>query len=444
MLGGIAVLDLLETYRQRVIAILLTSTTLVAGTIFWTRTTDKYITPACIFLCVCHAWICVRYLDLWISTSFDMIHHAEIGLFNKSGINAVKLSTVAGLGTTELIDEYTKQSNTEKETQELGEKPVLVMIHGFGGANGYWALSSLRLRERFKVYCMEMPLFGRSTRGSIDAKTPDDWLYSMSDAIEKWVVAMELTEFFLLGHSLGSHAAAAYSVRFPHRVMRLILLSPVAVGTPPRTSRSETRWVSSLLTFCWNSGSIMDFIRFLGPLGKMTVRWGFNLRVKYSSQSYLKEISPAHLKAFADYTYLHWSIKNTGNNSLQTILYPFLPYGRKPLIDWLPPSKHSLLETRTEREDAEDSILINSRINHNSREDAQRTSGCKSLQISIIYGSPTQDWMDSKYGFELAAALKKDGVSVKVYEVPHSGHNVMLDAPEAFAETVIEILEDGY
>lgn len=346
MLGGIAVLDLLETYRQRVIAILLTSTTLVAGTIFWTRTTDKYITPACIFLCVCHAWICVRYLDLWISTSFDMIHHAEIGLFNKSGINAVKLSTVAGLGTTELIDEYTKQSNTEKETQELGEKPVLVMIHGFGGANGYWALSSLRLRERFKVYCMEMPLFGRSTRGSIDAKTPDDWLYSMSDAIEKWVVAMELTEFFLLGHSLGSHAAAAYSVRFPHRVMRLILLSPVAVGTPPRTSRSETRWVSSLLTFCWNSGSIMDFIRFLGPLGKMTVRWGFNLRVKYSckqqfveiiiieilpstlllhvwvlcpAQSYLKEISPAHLKAFADYTYLHWSIKNTGNNSLQTM-----------------------------------------------------------------------------------------------------------------------------
>lgn len=125
-------------------------------------------------------------------------------------------------------------------------------------------------------------------------------------------------------------------------------------------------------------------------------------------------------------------------------LYPFLPYGRKPLIDWLPPSKHSLLEIRTEREDAEDSILINSRINHNSREDAQRTSGCKSLQISIIYGSPTQDWMDSKYGFELAAALKKDGVSVKVYEVPHSGHNVMLDAPEAFAETVIEILEDGY
>ena len=125
-------------------------------------------------------------------------------------------------------------------------------------------------------------------------------------------------------------------------------------------------------------------------------------------------------------------------------LHPFLPYGRKPLIDWLPPSKHSLLETRTERDDAEESMLINSRTNHNSQVASRRTSGYRPLPVSIIYGSPTQDWMDSKYGFELATALKKDGVSVKVYEVPNSGHNVMLDAPEAFAETVIEILEDGY
>jgi pimeloyl-ACP methyl ester carboxylesterase len=51
--------------------------------------------------------------------------------------------------------------------------------------------------------------------------------------------------------------------------------------------------------------------------------------------------------------------------------------------------------------------------------------------------------MESKYGFALATVLKKDGVSAKVYEVPHSGHNVMLDAPEVFAETVIEILGNG-
>jgi abhydrolase domain-containing protein 5 len=194
----------------------------------------------------------------------------------------VKLSTVAGLGTTEIIDECITHSAAEKEEQELEEKPVLVMIHGFGGGNGYWSLSSLQLSKRFKVYCIEMPLFGRSARESIDAKTPEEWLSTMYSAIEKWVVAMELNEFILLGHSLGSHVAAAYSVQFPHRVRRLILLSPVAVGTPPITSRSETPCVSSLLTFCWNLFSIMDFIRFLGPLGKITVRWGFNLRVKYS------------------------------------------------------------------------------------------------------------------------------------------------------------------
>jgi len=430
--------SLLTHYPNRLLIASCTTGTLVAGvalSLLSSPTWPASLTSLSICLIFCQAWSCVCYLELWVSTSLEMIRNAEINIFRLSGPNTVKLLVVAGLGTTEVFDMELRE---EGSGAGKAEKPVLVLVHGYGGANAYWALSGMKLTEKFKVYCLELPLFGRSSRKDLCTSSPEQWLQAMSDAIDKWSLDMGLTKFVLLGHSMGAHAAAAFTVRFPHRVLRLFLASPVAVGVSPCTSRFSAEWTAFFWELiCWRYSCIMDYVRFLGPLGQAVVRWGFLRRVNNSHPlSSLRVFSPEYLQALADYTYLHWAMPNTGKNVLQTMLYPYLPYGRKPLIDWLPPSKHGYHHDSAIDNIAEDArLVVPLQLSRNLSEENKMNNPFP--PVSIIYGSPTQDWMDSKYGFELVKALEKDGVTAKVYQLSRSGHLLMLDEPAEFASVLI-------
>lgn len=53
------------------------------------------------------------------------------------------------------------------------------------------------------------------------------------DSLEKWRETMKLEKIVLVGHSLGGFLSACYALKYPERVEKLILVSPVGLPVKP-------------------------------------------------------------------------------------------------------------------------------------------------------------------------------------------------------------------
>jgi pimeloyl-ACP methyl ester carboxylesterase len=107
-----------------------------------------------------------------------------------------------------------------------GDGPALVYLHGAGGLR--WGKALDALAERFRVYGLDLPGFGRSTLA--------DSVNSIPDAADVVGAAMQELgrgeRMHLIGTSLGGRVAAWVAVRHPARVDRLVLESPAAFRPP--------------------------------------------------------------------------------------------------------------------------------------------------------------------------------------------------------------------
>jgi cardiolipin-specific phospholipase len=132
-------------------------------------------------------------------------------------------------------------TNTEQPAYDSSSSRTLVMLHGWGTGMGLWfenldVISSL---PGWNVHVLDNPGMGRSTRETFNISQhkddPDgrkmvaeteEWYLSR---LEAWREKKGLERFVLLGHSLGGYIASIYAMKYPNRVERLILVSPVGV-----------------------------------------------------------------------------------------------------------------------------------------------------------------------------------------------------------------------
>ena len=49
---------------------------------------------------------------------------------------------------------------------------------------------------------------------------------------EKWRIAMDLTDFYLIGHSFGGYQVGLYASKYPQHIRKLILVSPIGIKIP--------------------------------------------------------------------------------------------------------------------------------------------------------------------------------------------------------------------
>lgn len=70
---------------------------------------------------------------------------------------------------------------------------------------------------------------GLSSRPEFNCKTTEEAVNFFVNSMEEWRKALSLSSFFLCGHSLGGYVASAYTLKFPSRVLKLILLSPAGI-----------------------------------------------------------------------------------------------------------------------------------------------------------------------------------------------------------------------
>lgn len=104
--------------------------------------------------------------------------------------------------------------------QTAGHGPPLVMLHGWGLHSGIWSSVLARLRQRFRITCVDLPGHGESRgwTGDFDLETAAAAVLEVVPQRAAW-----------LGWSLGGQVTLAAACAHRERVARMVL-----VATTPR------------------------------------------------------------------------------------------------------------------------------------------------------------------------------------------------------------------
>src|SRR5664279_3457887 len=101
---------------------------------------------------------------------------------------------------------------------DIGEGPPLVLVHGVGGDADQWVFCLDVLAASHRIIALDLPGFGRSTKPPIDYR-----IAGYVEVIERVLVNLGVARAHFLGHSLGGWIVAAFALRLPEKVDRLIL-----------------------------------------------------------------------------------------------------------------------------------------------------------------------------------------------------------------------------
>ena len=167
-----------------------------------------------------------------------------------------------------------------------GKGEPLVVVHGgAGGGAKEWIQSMTELCQHFTVYVPDLPGFGLSQPvcGNHDINEFVDFLNCFTSCLR-------LESFHLAGHSMGGGIALRYTVKFRHRVKKLVLINSIGIGKDiavwVRLTSSSTLCRSLGLAFAtllrvvkWAVNTVYAPFRFVNPLPLAAVLLGASMAI---------------------------------------------------------------------------------------------------------------------------------------------------------------------
>ena len=285
-------------------------------------------------------------------------------------------------GKTEYI--HTLQTTGENKNDDL----VLVHGYGVGLMNFYKMLGTLS--KQYKIWSIDLIGMGASSRPDFNLKTTEDTIDYFVESIEEWRKSVGLESFYMSGHSFGGYMVTWYALKYPHRVKKMMLLSPAGISRidksflDQRTLAQYTWWRRQLMKYLirrWNNGG-------LTPRDFMSALWFWRDRLlkNYLKRTHLKD---REMELAVDYMKNILTLPASTQRSLHLILGFPGGCGVKPLEDHL-----RKLES----------------------------------PLDIYYGE--YDWMNSSGALR---ASKRGDFRGKVHIIPHAGHVMSFDNPEYVA-----------
>ncbi len=109
-----------------------------------------------------------------------------------------------------------------------GRIPI-IFIHGYGMSSAVWDKVLTLFSSKYTCYAPDLPGFGNSDK-------PENG-YSCSELAEdiaQFLDALRISQAILIGHSLGGLTVQHFAVRYPDRVMALVLSNTIASTLPPK------------------------------------------------------------------------------------------------------------------------------------------------------------------------------------------------------------------
>ncbi|OWK57003.1 1-acylglycerol-3-phosphate O-acyltransferase ABHD5 [Lonchura striata] len=281
----------------------------------------------------------------------------------------------------------------DKMLKYLSNKTPLVLLHGFGGGVGLWALNFEDLCENRTVHAFDLLGFGRSSRPHFDtdAREAEN---QFVESIEEWRKELGLEKMILLGHNLGGFLAAAYSLKYPSRVKHLILVEPW--GFPERPDNAEHErpipiWIKALGAILSPFNPLAG-LRIAGPFGLSLVqRLRPDFKRKYSSMFDDNTV--------AEYIY-HCNVQSpSGETAFKNMTIPY-GWAKRPMLQ---------------------------RISQMDQD----------IPITVVYGA--RSCIDGNSGSTIQSL--RPNSYVKTIAILGAGHYVYADQPEDFNKKVKDICD---
>ncbi len=110
---------------------------------------------------------------------------------------------------------------------EAGSGPVVVLLHGLGGNSTNWAFNIDALAQKFRVVVPDQVGFGQSDRPLINYRVG-----TYVDFLDKFLAELKVERASLVGNSMGGWVAAAYTLKYPAKVERLVLVDAAGFAPP--------------------------------------------------------------------------------------------------------------------------------------------------------------------------------------------------------------------
>ncbi|XVE56125.1 hypothetical protein DITRI_Ditri03aG0212600 [Diplodiscus trichospermus] len=281
----------------------------------------------------------------WIPTSADRIIAAEKGLLSFVKTPYVQEQVNIGPGAPgSKVRWFRSSSNKPRFINTVtfdGKEgsPTLVMVHGYAASHGFFFKNFDYLANHFKVIAIDQLGWGGSSRPDFTCKSTEETEAWFVDSFEDWRKAKNLSNFILLGHSLGGYIAAKYALKHPEHVQHLILAGPAGFsiesdGNYEFVTRIRATWKGAILNHLWESNfTPPKIVRGLGPFGPNLVRKYTAARFspKYSAEGVLTE---EQSRLLSDYVYHTLAAKASGELCLKYI-FAFGAIARMPLLNRL-------------------------------------------------------------------------------------------------------------
>jgi cardiolipin-specific phospholipase len=365
--------------------------------------------------------------------------------------------------------------SVERKNEEVEE--TMVILHGYGAGLGFFYknFEPLSRMKGWKLYALDMLGMGNSTRPHFKVQAKDqqgkiteaeNWFI---DALEEWRRIRGLETFTLMGHSLGGYLAVSYALKYPGRLKKLILASPVGIPEDPmavdaampepeestmanefsqdqasiasgdspngsikdaktNSAGAPRRRVPGWLTWLWDANvSPFSIVRLTGPLGPRFVSGWTSRRFNH--------LPPDESQILHDYAFSIFRQRGSGEYALPYLLAPGA-YARSPVINRIQDVGRQVIQKSTG--------------------DLQKPIRETGIPIVFLYGE--NDWMDVAGGLAAEEKLKearikallngteeekrKEKGSAKVIIITKAGHHLYIDNAEEFNDAIRKEMED--
>jgi len=166
-----------------------------------------------------------------------------------------------------------------KYTDE-GQGMPIVFLHGFPENKFIWKNFSEKLRDKFRVICLDLPGFGENP--ALDAPLT---ITDMAERVMRQLDAMSIDKCVLIGHSLGGYVSLAFAEKYPSRIMGLGLFHSTAMSDSLEKKQGRNRSIDFIERYGINEflnefvkplfyeprrEELKDDINFITEIGKAT------------------------------------------------------------------------------------------------------------------------------------------------------------------------------
>ncbi|KAJ1737193.1 hypothetical protein LPJ72_000733 [Coemansia sp. Benny D160-2] len=325
----------------------------------------------------------------------------------------------------------------QKATQNAAPKKArhsLVMTHGYFTGLGYYFRNFQELGgvDGWDVYAIDWLGMGRSARPAYaSTMTSEEARVAGAEAffvesLEEWRKRVGIDKMTLCGHSFGGYMSTLYALKYPERVEKLVLVSPIGLPEEPpdyqeklrngfRVSRSRNKPAAGqdttpeyeeadpkaeapapsrawMLMFraaigLWDRNyTPQGIVRTAGPFGRRLINW-------YVGR--FAWLTDEQRKSLSDYAHQISTLPGSSEYALGDILRPGA-FARLPLVN--------------------------------------RIDG---LAIPTVFMYGENDWVDYTSGEQ---AIRRIGTkaATSLHRIPAAGHNLHLENPAGFNKVLID------